>query len=106
MALRDRVRIEVRTDAAGAALATWGTLATVSANIVGAAGGESARGRQVEEHTQYVVEIRWRSDVTAANRIVVLSGPASGKTLNIAGVKSIDRRQNGGTKWLELQCKD
>jgi head-tail adaptor len=62
------------------------------------------RGRQVEAHIQAVVRMRHRTTITSEMRLVVLSGPNSGKTLNIASVFTVDRRGLGAVPELELHC--
>lgn len=106
-AYRDRVRIEYRTDAASAESPTWATLARGSAvpcSIEAAAGGESMRGRQVEAHITAIVEMRKRTDLTPAMRLVVLTGPNKNKIFNLASVVILDRRGTGNPPRTVCHC--
>lgn len=107
MAYRDRVRIEYRTDAASAETPAWSTLpggVSVPCSIEAAAGGESMRGRQVEAHIKAIVEMRKRTDLTPAMRLVVLTGLHKGKTFNLAAVVPRDRRGTGNPPRTECHC--
>ncbi|HCJ2427799.1 TPA: phage head closure protein, partial [Klebsiella pneumoniae] len=59
-----------------------------------------AAGAEVAEAT-IRVWVRFRRDITAANRLKVLTGPFSGATLNIIGPPIPD----SGMTRLEILCK-
>ena len=88
--LRDQVQIQAATssgDGAGGAIKTWSTFATVWAAITPISGGE-AFAQGLARNTQfYRVTIRFRSDVSAANRIMWGTLP-----LNIRSASDPDRR--------------
>ena len=71
--LRNRITIQAPThtpDGIGGQLTTWDDLTTVWAEVLPANGGESFR-LGIERKSQfYRVTIRYRSDITAAHRLV------------------------------------
>lgn len=73
--LRVRITIESRAlvqDALGQAVESWSTVATVPADVRMAGGGERfVRGADQEQAAvDYVVRMRYRSDVTPLTRLV------------------------------------
>ena len=106
---RDRVRVEYRAEEHGEEDPEWTTLAkyeSVPCNIVGAGGGETNRGRQVEEHIRHEVEMRLRTAITEDMRLVVLTGYRKDRTLEIASINVIDRRATGNRPEMLLHCVD
>jgi SPP1 family predicted phage head-tail adaptor len=67
-------------------------------------GGETLRGKQIEADTNFVVEIRYRSDVTSKMKVTPSTGPHSGKTLNINSVTTVERRKPLRPFILMLNC--
>ncbi|MCU0871778.1 MAG: phage head closure protein [Pirellulaceae bacterium] len=72
--LRERITIQSASwarDAAGQPIPTWTNLATiVPAEVLAANGGETVRGRQVHAEANYVIVVRYRSDVTVEHRVL------------------------------------
>ena len=95
--LRSRVTIRVFTthrEPSGQVVQVW-------AEVKGISGRElMASGAEVAEAT-IRVWVRFRRDITAANRLKVLTGPFAGSTLNIIGPPIPDSE---GTR-LEILCK-
>jgi SPP1 family predicted phage head-tail adaptor len=102
--LRHRVTIQHFTsyrDASGQPIKTWRDTATVWAQVTGINGRERvAAGAKMAEVT-IRVWMRYRRDVSAASRLLCLTGPYAGKRLDIIGPPIPDDK---GTR-LELLCK-
>ena len=69
----------------------------IAAEVLGVAGGEGLRGRQVDATTTHLLTIRYRTGINELQ--TVLWGE---RTLGIVSV--LDRE--GRRVWLELQCKE
>ena len=86
--LRSRVTIRVFTthrEPSGQVVQVWEDGETIWAEVKGISGRElMASGAEVAEAT-IRVWVRFRRDITAANRLKVLTGPFAGSTLNIIG---------------------
>lgn len=98
--LRHPVKIEQSTesqDEYGAVVLTWTTLASVWAAIEPIRGRErfEAQHHAIEEDTR--IRIRYRSDVTAEERVV----DRAGQVYDIKGVLDVD----GLGEELHLQCQ-
>lgn len=102
--LRSRVTIRVFTTQrapSGQVIQVWEDGETIWAEVKGISGRElMASGVEVAEAT-IRVWVRFRRDITAANRLKVLTGPFAGGTLNIIGPPIPDSE---GTR-LEILCK-
>ncbi|MFK8477614.1 phage head closure protein [Enterobacter kobei] len=102
--LRNRVTIRVFTthrDPSGQVIQTWEDGETIWAEVNGISGRELvAAGAEFAEAT-IRVWVRFRRDITAANRLKVLTGPFVGATLNIIGPPIPD----SGMTRLEILCK-
>ncbi|QJG45916.1 phage head closure protein [Escherichia coli] len=102
--LRNRVTIRVFTthrDPSGQVVQVWEDGETIWAEVKGISGRELvAAGAEVAEAT-IRVWVRFRRDITAANRLKVLTGPFAGATLNIIGPPIPD----SGMTRLEILCK-
>ena len=91
----ERVTIQVNTvtgDTQGGRSSSWGTLATVWAHVRAATTKEAITARSVTSERQYVVTVRYRTDVTAKNRVTWTPSWSSGtaaKTLQIHGVRPL-----------------
>jgi len=101
--LTERVVIQTSTtspDAYGGRSDSWGTLATVWANVRPLSGQEAlvAAGVKPEALTRYEVTIRYRSDVTPLMRLSWGS-----RTLWIESVTEAGRQMQ---EWTVLQCAD
>ena len=103
--LSERITIQsntVSTDNQGGRSSSWGTLATVWAQVRAHTTRESIQARAITSETGYVVIIRYRSDVNPKDRITWTPSWSSGtsaKTLEIHGVRPMRRQQV-----LELDC--
>ncbi|TXH48140.1 MAG: head-tail adaptor protein [Desulfurellales bacterium] len=100
--LRQRITIERATetrDAFGATLQSWGTLATVWAEVLPKAAGEEFTSDAASERTSqgYTINLRYRSDVTTMMRVNWQS-----KLLDIESVADPDGRRRA----LRLECKE
>ncbi len=102
--LRDRVVLQSPSTAAstqsGAGVVTYGTLATVWANVRARSGGESLTAGAVTSQAAYDVEIRQRSDVTPGMRVQWTPYGGSAITLGIAAVLPAP----AGDDRMVLQC--
>jgi SPP1 family predicted phage head-tail adaptor len=98
--LRRRVIIQYSTDtqsASGAYTKTWATLANAWANVTQSAGSTDDLGGVVHSEKTFAVTIRYRSDVTAKNRILW-----GARILNIDSVINVNERNH----WLVLSCRE
>ena len=84
------------TQLAGTYLASWRCL------IRAVGGDETYRGRQFEEHVDFVIEGPWVSGVTSEMQIYVSSGRGifDGRWININHVRP--KQEPGRTKMLEI----
>ena len=102
-ALRDRVVIQQNTttaDSQGGRASSWGTLATVWAQVRPASAREQAQAQAVMSDLAYTVTIRYRADVTPSMRLSWTPYLGSARTLQILGVTPL----NGLRAFLELTC--
>jgi len=67
-------------------------------------GQETYRGRQLEALVDYVVETRYRSDITTLMRVSVTGGLYSGQTMNIVAVQPM-QFSKGRPPMLMLLCR-
>ncbi|MDT3413836.1 UNVERIFIED_ORG: SPP1 family predicted phage head-tail adaptor [Atlantibacter sp. SORGH_AS 304] len=102
--LRNRVTILTFTSLrspSGQVIQKWENGETIWAEVKGISGRELvAAGAEIAEATVRVW-VRFRRDITAANRLKVLTGPLAGATLNIIGSPIPD----SGMTRLEILCK-
>jgi SPP1 family predicted phage head-tail adaptor len=98
--LRRQVTIESRTttkDTFGQALDTWTMVCTPYADMQPATGREMLAGEALVSQVSSVVEIRYRTDVTAAMRLRY-----AGRVLNIEAVIDVETRHER----LHLMCSE
>lgn len=98
--LRTRVEVQNRTtarDAYGDALETWGTAATVWAEVVPLSGRELWAAQQAQADATVRVRVRYRADVTVTPRTRLLVGS---RILNVSSVINV----GGRNRLLELLC--
>ncbi len=98
--LRRFATIEQRTttkDTTGQALDTWTTVCTPYVDIQPAAGREMLAGEAIASRVSSIVEMRYRSDITAAMRLRY-----AGRILNIEAVLDVDTRHER----LNLMCSE
>lgn len=81
----------------GAEVVTWPTLATVWASKEDQVGDESLRGAMEVHGATSRIRIRWRADVSTADRLNL----GSGQLRQIVGLAELGRREG-----LELACKE
>lgn len=71
--MREKVTIQAESRAAdtiGGAALDWTEVATVWANVVPSSGGEFVRSEELSATVTHRVTVRFRDDLTAANRLV------------------------------------
>lgn len=103
-AFNDRVNIEDDVATGDNNAEVFGDSVTgIPCTIVTVSGDETYRGRQLEPHISHVVEMRFRSGISAAMRLVAAGGIYNGRTLNIVSVRPV-RRSN--VPYLELYCRE
>mgnify|MGYP002621184364 CR=1 FL=1 len=108
--MRHRIQLQKQTrttDGGGGASLAWSKVADVYADIQPQQARESVFGRdnQMREVITHKILIRYRSDITARNRISQTfkrDGVSTTRTFNIKGVVNIDNRN----KFLELTCEE
>ncbi len=96
--MRERVSIEAEInsdDGMGGSVHDHEVVAEVWAKVMPAKGGEKLFAGQVQDSLTYLVTIRYRDDVTAANRLVWQDKP-----LNIRAVVNNDMHN----RYLTLEC--
>lgn len=99
--MRDRLQLqsESRTsDGGGGFATTWSTLATVWGRVVPRRGAERREADRVEDATVVEFEIRYRTGISAAQRLVHVP---TGDTYNIRSVINPDARR----RFLRLVCE-
>jgi len=107
MSRKDRVTVQYDASPDGTTVADWRDLwANIPANVDTVAGGERYFGRQMDAETKYAVDILFRPGLDQRYRIVVLSGPHSGKTLSIIAISVEDRRGAAKPPAYIVQCGD
>lgn len=98
--MRERVTLQVpvRTpDGAGGADVTWNDVATVWASVMALSGRERPAGERMEARRRLQVLIRYRSDVTAAKRLLW-----QGRVLDIRTMCDIDGKRHT----LMIDCEE
>lgn len=87
--LRERVTIQTRTattDTQGGRSVAWSTLATVWAKVTPAMPAEQIAAQTIGSFGAYIVEMQYRTDVTALMRLSWTPYLGSATTLEIHGV--------------------
>ncbi len=75
----------------------WANVATVSAQVLPAAGGEAASDEGTQTHTAYTVRLRYRPDLSSTDRLCW-----RGKTLELLAVLDPD----GLRRTLEVTARE
>jgi len=88
-------------DTSGEELDDWFDGQTVSAEVKGISGRELVASAAEAAEATIRVWMRYRSDVTAASRLLCLAGPYKGQVLDIIGPPI----PNGTGTRLEILCK-
>lgn len=102
--LRDRITIQnfiTSRSPSGQPQKTWQDGATVRAEVKGISGREMMTADAERAESTIRVWMRYRSDVTAASRILCLTGPFKGRVLDVSGPPVPDSK---GVR-LEILCK-
>lgn len=87
-AMHERIRIEAMSpvkDAIGAEKQTWNSIGEMWAEVTPSSGNERFHRDQMQASVDWKVVIRYRSNVIPQQRVIVLSGQAAGRTLEIRG---------------------
>lgn len=104
--LIERVVIQQDTttpDSQGGRTSSWGTLATVWANVRTARASEQEQAQAIGSHVEYAVTIRYRADVTPLMKLSWTPyGASSAKTLQIVGVTPLEGRR----EFVALTCQE
>lgn len=85
------------TDDYGGQNATWSTVSKLWGGIEPRRGAERYFAHQVDERTTHKVTIRYRSDVTAKNRLLF-----GARVFNVRGVLNMDERK----RFMVLGCEE
>ncbi|WP_261666894.1 phage head closure protein [Erwinia mallotivora] len=102
--LRDRVIIQnfsTQRTPSGQPEKVWKEGATVRAEIKGISGREMMTSDAEKAEATIRVWMRYRDDISAASRLICLSGPFKGLALEVSGPPIPDAK---GTR-LEILCK-
>jgi len=105
--LRHRVALQQPADTpdgAGGYTRAWTTIATVWAQVTPGTGGERVIAHGLREQSPYDVRIRYRSDVTAAWRILWATTDPYGNAINVT--LDIQNATTEGQEyvWTDLHC--
>lgn len=84
------------TDAGGCD-GNWETYATIRAYMQALSGSERLKAMRLESKTTHKFSIRYRDDITAANRIEYF-----GRIFNILYVLNLEEKN----MWLEIGCEE
>jgi len=104
---RDQVTIQKDSSLDGTLTADYSTslVERLPCHVEYVKGQETFRGRQLEAIVDYVIETRYRDDVTTRMRVSVTSGMYRGQTLNIAAAKPVQFAR-GRPPMMWLLCKE
>ena len=105
-----RYRLEIQSptrtsDQGGGSTIAWTKVATVYADIVEKKSDETTFADKLRDKLDSVVRIRYRRDVTTANRLVQIyrrDGVQTTRTFTIKGVLNVENR----FKFLELDVEE
>lgn len=107
MSYRDTVTIQQDSSTGGTAEPDYSGAALMSGvpcEIRTIGGDSTYRGRMLEARTTHVVEMQYLSGVTPTMRLSATGGIHSGRVMNIASVRVVER--NGRARKLELYCEE
>ena len=97
--LNNKITIQENTgtkDSVGQIVESWTTLATVWARVRAIGGGETITTKLELATTDYLINIRYRTDITTLHRIQL----ENGTILDVQRVADMDGRK----RELELKC--
>ena len=83
------------SDGMGGQAIQWIDLATIKAQVVPLSGREAVQAMQLQASITHRVYMRYRADLTPADRIVM-----RGQPLQIRAIINVEMRN----RWLELAC--
>ena len=107
MALKDLVTIKPNSATANDPDPDYTGSATVEellAEVSPVHGQEKFRGKQIQADIEWIVEVRYREDLNATDRVDVVGGPYNGRILNIESLVPV--RREAEPMMLELHCKE
>ena len=96
--LREPLQIQRKatvSDGMGGQAIQWVTLATVRGDVRPLSGRESVQAMQLQASLTHRIYIRYRADLTPADRLVM-----RGQPLQIRAIVNVEMRN----RWLELAC--
>lgn len=85
------------SDGMGGQAIQWVDLLTASASVIPLSGREAVQAMQLQASVTHRVTMRYRADLTPADRIIV-----RGKPMQIRAIINVEMRN----RWLELICDD
>lgn len=114
--LRHLVRLQRQTftaDGRGGYDRAWSDIGTVHAMVISTGGRELLHAGQLEYMTTFNVVLRWRGDLTPAQR-VVWEDPISGLVAQTGITQATSRildvlaatNEDGRHRWLSLSCAE
>lgn len=98
--LREPVTVQRQvsaSDGMGGQAIQWVDLLTASASVIPLSGREAVQAMQLQASVTHRVTMRYRADLTPADRIIV-----RGKPMQIRAIINVEMRN----RWLELICDD
>tara|TARA_R110000796_G_scaffold33068_3_gene86101 strand:- start:157 stop:507 length:351 start_codon:yes stop_codon:yes gene_type:complete len=107
--MRQRIQLQSKTVASdgggSSAVTAWSTFAIVYGNIVTKSGNKRLFGDQLEQPLKHVITIRFRRNLTHANRLqykFVNLGEEITRVFSIDSIINIDNKD----KYLEISCTE
>lgn len=100
--LRDRLTLRALTtsaDALGGQTSSWGTVATVAAELLALSGDEAIQAGALQSTVQARARVHWRAGITVTHRAY---REPSGPLYEITAVRDVDGRRI----WLELDLRE
>ena len=100
--LKHRILFESETttgDGSGGFISTWAEVATVWAKVQNGGGREKAEAMQLKPQTDYVLTVRYRSDMLAPAG-QKMRATVEGRLCNITSVEDIELAK----RWLKIKC--
>lgn len=98
--LRQRVMLQRRVEVAdtgGGVSLVWTDIAELWAGILPLAGGERVREMRVQPVQNFLIQLRYRDDITTADRLLF-----GQRVLNIRSIRNVNERN----QWLECRCEE
>jgi SPP1 family predicted phage head-tail adaptor len=95
-----RVILQRRSEVAdlgGGVNLSWTDIAELWAGIMPLTGSETVRAMRVQPIQNFLIRLRYRDDITAADRLLF-----GQRVLNIRSVRNVNERG----QWLECRCEE